>query len=235
MQKPDRSKLKYNEKAMRESAKRPSLPYEPGKDWYPFVVVDAEEFVGDTEKTRGDIIIKCRCAALADIDDPTSKLRPEMQERIPVPVGNPDYPGHEPKGYMYGIAQSRLLAMYDSKELVRPPHREDGKLVFKGKEIHKDEADDCGAECMQACVDLAEKLFFDGPQDLKNRLFLGRVGPDSKGEGYTNIRQTRHIDLGLPKGGGWGPAYKPNGALGVAAPSSRRPSKKKAKKKARSK
>jgi len=254
MNKPDRSKLKYNEKALAEAAKRPVLPFAEGQDWYPFEIVGTEEKIGETEKTRGDMVIIAQCAALKDVNragEKEARLRPLMRERITVPMGNPDWTGHTAPDYAYGMTEQRLLAWYDEAELPRPPRRENGKLIFMGEEIDKKEEDTHRQEVMRLSVDLAVDLYFGCDKgeaalpalrnraidvtDLNGRVFLGRVGPDRKTGDYVNILDVRHLDRGLPDGAGWGPAYEGDGGSAPAsngpAPA-RRTTKKKTTKKA---
>ena len=174
-----------------------------------------------------------------------------MRERMTVPSGNPDFAGHEAPDYTYGMTKGRLLAFYDEHELLRDPHRVNGEMKFKGKTIAKDEEDDARAEVMNESCKLAEDLFFGcekgkgksslskerqlDSSDLKGRVFLGRVGPDRKGEGYTNILQVRHLEWGLPKGANWGPAYEGEGGTAETSTAPRRRRKKAAAKKGKGK
>ena len=71
-------------------------------------------------------------------------------------------------------------------------------------------------------------------KDLKGRIFLAKVGPDRKGEGYTNILERRHIEQGLPDDAEFVQQVTGgNGSAGPATPAPRRrkkASKKKTKK-----
>jgi len=243
VQKPDRSKIRYNADAVKNAAKRPSVPH----GWWPFVVTDAEEFVGDTEKTLGDMVVKMTVAALQNSKDATSKIRPLMNERFTVPLDNPDVPGHIAKDWSYGLTAGTLRSLYDPEELLRPPryNKETGETLFKGKGIEKDRVDAGREEALQQVVDLAADLYFGAEKgkavlkfakgarfdvkDLKGRVFLGKVGPDRKGEGFTNILARRHVDDGLPNNEQFCEAMK--GAAGGATTAKAAPRRKKASKK----
>ena len=60
MQKPDRSKIRYNEAAIKQASKRRVLPH----GWHPFIVAETGESIASKEKTMGNMVLENRCAAL---------------------------------------------------------------------------------------------------------------------------------------------------------------------------
>jgi hypothetical protein len=189
MQKPDRSKISYSEKAVRKAAKRLELPH----GTYRFVVVEAAPTIGESEKTAGNLQVTFKCAALKDPNDPTSFVRPFLRDSITVPVDNPDIDGHKAPTWAAGLARQTLEALYDEEEMKRAPHKVDGVWHFDGAEMDLSEdpieagaqREEAAVEAMTAVFDKALDLFYD-PSDLKDRVFYGKVGFDKTGQ-FTNI------------------------------------------------
>jgi hypothetical protein len=179
--KPDMNDISYGEDKIRKAAKKPQVPFGVHR----FIVLEASSGVAQNGKIAGCLQLKLRVAALQNVKDPESGIRPHMFENVTLPLDNPSVDGHCAPEWTSGIASQALHALYDEAELPRMPTRVDGQLIYNGEEIERDQEDEYREDCMSKLFEKCKELFGD-PSDLRDRTFIGEVGLDKTGQ-FVNI------------------------------------------------
>jgi hypothetical protein len=161
--------------------------------WYCFLTrLPVQRKVIENGNYAGCIAIDVPIAPLKKEADPTSVVKkggPTKDGTI-LPIDNPDYPNHEAPAWAIGMAAQFLHALFDEKELPRPPRKDKktGKLLYKGRPIKPENEEKCADEASDALGDLCAGLADDGPEgekfrkELANRIFFGKVGFRDKDE-----------------------------------------------------
>jgi hypothetical protein len=202
---PDASKLSYSKEAIRKAAKRPALP----DGWYPFVSSEPKRSVLDKGEYAGAMTINVTSAALADENNPATKVKPTQRDGTFLPLDNPEWPGHEAPSWAWGMATDFFAAMYKDGEKVKSsngkndvvfyntPKWKDGDLWYKGKKVKSEDEDKLREEALATVADLAILLWGDEKafKDLKDRFYYGQVGFRKEGDRFKNIID-RKTELG---------------------------------------
>ena len=196
---PNESEVVFDDEAIRLAAKRKELPL----GWHKFIVDEVQPSVVEDGKLRGTFVITLKLAALPDPDDPESRARPYVYDKLRLPIANPRVDGHKPADWMYGMTAAALRALFDPNELLRSPRSDDGDWWFDNEKINPAQIDDCKQLALKAAVELSKELFFQSPEALKDRTFYGKLekkkAKNSDRE-FTNITARYSIDDGLPEG-----------------------------------
>lgn len=176
--------IEFNDDDIARASRREPLP----EGWYRFSITDATKDVSKNQH----MMLKLTCAALADPEDASSKIKPTQRHSITLCTRNTGVPGHEPPNTL-GFCYIFLRAIEWEGLTLKPFKDENQDFIFDGEIVDKETAAEGWRAADRSVFECLHKIWKD-PSQLVDYVFYGQVIENGD---YTNI-DSKTVSSSLP-------------------------------------